>query len=222
IIWSVKTVSFLLLLGVIELFSVYFYMKMHQFSHVSVSTIVLRLRLVWIPLLAFLFVGERLSYVNYMGIFTIFFGLSLVTTPKEFFYDKGIKLAFLCSFITAVLAVIVKIISPYVSASIIVLAMSIPPVFLFPFFVKDWKKRTKDFYSKNITGVTTAVVANALSMYFQVQSLKIGNVSQVQGVFQAVSLTTVLAGIFLLGEKEKIWQKLIGSAIVLVGVYLLI
>ena len=120
--WSVKTIFLLLILGFVEFFSVYFYMKMHRFSQLSISTIILRLRIVWVPILALLLIGEKLKGFEYLGILIIFVGLSFVTSPKKFFVDNGVKLSFLNSIITAVLSMIVKLVSPFASASIITIA----------------------------------------------------------------------------------------------------
>lgn len=215
--------SLLLFIGIgfVEFFSIYFYSKMHKESELSISTIVLRLRVVWIPILAFIFIGERLAIVNYLGVLIVFIGLSFISSPKKFFYDKGISLAFVCSLITSVLFLFTKELSVYASPSVIVIGMSIPSIFLFPLLVQNWKTRAKEFYKLNLTGVLLVSLASVVTMYFQLKGLQFGTVTQVSGVFQAMSFITVLAGIFIMGEKDKLWGKIIGSIIVIFGAWLL-
>ena len=221
-IWSYQTFFLLILLGLVEFFSVYFYMKMHSFSELSISTIVLRLRIVWVPILAFFLIGEKLGIKEYLGILIIFMGLSFVTSPRKFFIDKGIKLALLCSVITAFLSTVIKAVSPFASASIIAIAMGIPSIFLFPIFARNWKSRIRNYYSKSIKGVSFAIFFNAFAMYLQVSALKLGPAGKVIAIFQAMSIVSVFMGIFLLDEKKDMGKKILGSLVVLLGTFLLI
>jgi len=209
-------------IGIVEFLSIYFYSKMHKESELSISTIVLRLRVVWIPILAFVFMNERLTTVNYLGVLIVFIGLSFISSPKKFFYDKGILLAFICSLTTSLLFIFTKSVSHYASPSVIVIVMSLPSIFLFPIFVQDWRTRIKRFYSQNLLGVLLVSIASVVTMYFQLKALQTGTVTQVSGVFQAMSFFTVLAGIFIMGEKDKLWEKIIGSMVVIYGAWLLI
>lgn len=219
---NILTIMLLILIGLTEFISIYFYSKMHKESQLSISTIILRLRVVWIPIIAFLVMGEKLSLINYLGILIVFLGLSFISSPKKIVYDKGILLSFVCSVITAILSVMTKFLSPQVSPSIIVFAMSLPSVFLFPLFVKNWKQRAKDLYHKSRLTILMIATASVVTMYLQINALLIGTVTQVMGVFQAMSFVAVLAGIFVMGEKDNLRHKIMGSIIVIIGAYLLI
>src|SRR5258708_36226215 len=98
----------LLAMGATEFVSVYFYMKMHAYSHLSVSTILSRTRLIWIPLIAFFFIGEHLKITTYIGIIILFIGLIIATAPKKLQFDKGQTYAYLAAFIIAINTVQLK------------------------------------------------------------------------------------------------------------------
>src|SRR5579864_7837891 len=83
LLFSSKTFFLLLILGIIEAISIYIYMKQHAFTHLSISTIISRTRLIWTVLFAFLFLGEHLSLFSYIGILILFLGLSIGTSPKK-------------------------------------------------------------------------------------------------------------------------------------------
>ena len=219
---SFLTILLLLSLGLVEFLSIYFYSMMHKESQLSISTIVLRLRVVWVPILAFLFVGEKLSTLNYLGVLIVFIGLSFVSSPKKFIYDKAIYVSLLCSIITAILTILTKSVSSHASPTVVILAMSFPSIFLFPLFIKNWKQRTKSFYSKSKISILIISSTSLIATYLQVSALSAGAVSQVMGIYQGMSFVAVIAGIFLLGEKDNVWQKIIGSIVVIVGAYLLI
>lgn len=61
--WNFQTFHLLFWVGFTEFISVYLYMQMHKYSHLSISTIVSRTRMIWIPIIAFLFFGEHLKLV---------------------------------------------------------------------------------------------------------------------------------------------------------------
>ena len=93
LIVSTESMIILLLLGISELLTSYFYMKMHEHSELSISSIISRTRIIWVPLLAFLIIGELLRPIDYIGIMILFIGVSVVSSPKKMFIDKGAKYA---------------------------------------------------------------------------------------------------------------------------------
>ena len=69
--------------GLTEFLGIYFYMKMHAFSDLSISTILSRTRMIWIPIIAFFFINEQLGLRDYIGIAIIFIGISFTMAPKK-------------------------------------------------------------------------------------------------------------------------------------------
>jgi len=57
LIITFKSILLLLAMGLSELACVYVYMKMHANSHLSISAIISRTRLIWVPFFAFLLLG---------------------------------------------------------------------------------------------------------------------------------------------------------------------
>src|SRR5438309_2773777 len=60
IIITVQSVILFILLGLTEWIAAYWLMKMHAFSHLSISTILSRTRLIWVPLIGFFLLREQL------------------------------------------------------------------------------------------------------------------------------------------------------------------
>src|SRR6185437_3079076 len=100
VITSYSVIIFLLL-GITEWIAAYWYMKMHEHSHLSISSILSRTRLIWVPILAFFIIHESLKTPDYVGILILFIGLSVVVSPKNFFIDKGANYANLAAFMIA-------------------------------------------------------------------------------------------------------------------------
>lgn len=215
-----STILFILL-GVSEFVSIYLYMKMHKYSHLSISTILSRTRLIWIPLIAFLFAGEHLTSITYIGIAVLFIGLAVATAPHKLKFDKGQIYAYSGAFLIAINAVLLKMAQPFASEPLLIVFLTLPITFLYPLLVKNRNKRLKHFFTHKRWAKFGGGVASVASIYFFAYALKVGPVSIVNGIYQATMILSVLAGIFILGEKEDVTRKIIGSVITLIGVLLL-
>lgn len=216
-----QTFNLLFWVGFTEFLSVYLYMQMHKYSHLSISTIISRTRLIWIPVIAFIFFGEHLKMVEYLGIAILFAGLSVVIAPHKLFLDKGAIYANLAAFMIAINTILFKLAFPYASNSVILAAFCLPSVILFPLFMKNSVKRIIREGKKNFTFKMAGIFANIISSYLFIWALHFGEVSKVNAVYQSMLIFGVLAGIIFLKERENIFKKLLGSAMTVIGVILL-
>ena len=210
----------LLLLGLTEFASVYLYMKMHQCSHLSISTILSRTRVIWIPLIAFLFFGEQLKLLDYIGIVLLFVGVSVTVAPHKLFIDKGAIYANLAAFVIAINVILLKMATPIASGSVILFAYSLPAVFLFPLLMKDPKRRFVESSKNNVPVKLLATAGSIVAGYLLVAALAVGDASRVNAIYQGMMVTGVLVGIIILKERKDIVKKLIGTALALAGVIL--
>lgn len=217
------TVSMILplaLVGLAELFSVYVFMKMHAYTHLSISSVISRLRVIWSPLIAYFLVSERLSLPEYFGIIAIFIGIAIVTSPKEIKQDKGIKIALVFSFSSALLSTVMKQASSVATTELIIIAQGIIPLLVLPFLMKRGFVRIMDSVGSNLSKILLAGVFNIASSYLLVEALHLTDASKAVGLYQAMTLFSVFYGIFVLNEKDKLVRKIIGSIIVIIGVIL--
>lgn len=218
---SIKTWVLLALIGLTEFVSVYFYMKMHAYAELSISSILSRSRMVWIPVIAFLLFGEILNTSQYLGILVLFVGLSLAISPKKWFVDRGAVYANIAAVIIALNVVLIKEATPYASAPVLMVAASFPSVFLFPLLMKNPLRRLPGFSRDKFGLKAFSVVMQFLSAYFLVLALQKGEVSIVNSIYQGMMIFAVLAGIIFLKERTNIIKKILGSIVALLGVLLL-
>ena len=209
------------LLGLSEWIAIYWYMKMHSHSHLSVSSIISRTRLIWVAVLAFLIVGERLTLFEYIGIAILFFGLSIVVAPKKLLMDKGARYANLAAVMIAFNIVLIKLALPYASNSVINIVIGLPSIFLFPLFMKNSYSRIRPMFEKRIWIKSLAVIINVVSILLFAAALRVGETGKVTAIYQGMLIFSVLAGIIFLKERDNIGKKLIGTAVTLIGVLLL-
>ena len=216
-----KSIAFLLGVGITEWLSMYFYMKMHSFTHLSISAILSRTRLIWVAILAYLIIGESLRLSEYLGIFILFVGLCIVVAPKKLVSDRGTVYANIAAFMIALDVIFIKLSLPYASNSVINAAMSLPGVILFPMFMKNPINRISSPLKHNFGLKTLAVCINAISVFFFAIALRLGETGKVSAIYQGMLIFSVLAGIIFLKERENIGRKLIGTAVTIIGVLLL-
>jgi drug/metabolite transporter (DMT)-like permease len=219
---GLPTYYLLLALGFVNVLSVYVFFKMHSFAELSISSIVSRTRLIWVPIIAFLFLGEILHTEQYIGIAVLFFGLSITVSPRKIFADKGVMYSFLTSLVVAVISVLMKALSPVASTSMIMVCMALPTVMFLPLLMRNSLKRIKQEFTKNLKLKLTAAGANLLAMYLTIMALKQGGpVSIVSGIYQAMMIVSVIAGIIFLHERNNIGKKILGSIITVIGIVVL-
>lgn len=215
------SIILLLVIGLTEYISVYAYMKMHNLSELSITTILSRARLIWLPLLAFFIIGETLKLTDYLGIFLLFIGLSITVAPNRWFIDKGAMFAQLGALVTAINVLAQKMAVPYASPSVILVCYSLISVLMFPIFMKNPIQRLKDSASQNFPLKMIAVLASVGAGYVLLFALQTGEVSKVNAIYQAMMITGVIAGIIFLKERKNIFRKLLGTALAVIAIFFL-
>lgn len=221
IILTPYSIMLFLLLGLTEFIGAYWYMKMHFYSELSLSSILSRTRLIWVPIVGFFLLGEKLFLLDYVGILVIFLGVSITIAPKKLLIDKGALYANLSAFMIALNIVIAKMLIPFASPIVINLALALPSVFLFPLFMKNSQTRISNGLKTHIALKTFAALISIIQIYLFVVALQYGDASKVNAVYQSMMIFAVIAGIIFLKERERIVQKLIGATVTIIGVVLL-
>ncbi|MDE2025362.1 MAG: EamA family transporter [Patescibacteria group bacterium] len=221
LIITLQSIALFILLAITEVLASYWLMKMHQYNHLSISTILSRTRLLWVPILGFFIMRESLRPLEYAGIAVLFLGVSITAAPSKILFDKGVRYANLDSFVIALNIIFTKMALPFASNSVLNDIMVAPSVVLFPFLMKNAKKRIQMLFKKKIFLKSFAILINVASVYLFTQALRVGDASKVTAIYQGMMILSVLAGIVVLKEKQDIKRKLIGAVITLIGVYLL-
>lgn len=219
---SPSNLFWLLVLGLCEVVAVYSYMRMHSLTELSVSSIITRMRSIWVTVLAFVMLGERLSPEQYIGVITVILGTLVVQSSYKFRFDKAMKIAIIFTFASAFSTIIMKHATTYASVSVINVAFSLPAVLLLPIMMKHPLSRLKATLPVTLKSNLAASLFNNITMFALVFALKLTNASQVTGVFQGVTMLAVVIGIFVLDEHDHKIRKLIAAAITTVGIMLLV
>lgn len=216
-----RTIMHIGIVGTIEIISVYVFMKMHLYSHLSISTIIQRTRLIWVPVIAYILLGERLALFDYVGIAILFIGLSVSAAPRKIMTDKGMQYAYLSAFFAAVLAIATKSATRDLSVGWTLIAMSLLPTLIIPLFMKGASVRLKNALQVNPASKLISAGANTVAMILLTMSIKIGSLSIATAIYQSMMLVSILVGIFIFQEREGLAKKIIGGTITVIAILII-
>lgn len=209
-------------LGMVELVSIYFFMKAHQLTELSLSTIVIRLRLIWTPLFAYFLLGEQLRPAEYIGIFVILIGVVIAISPRTLKIDRGVVVTLISSLVLTVLSLIQKKTALIASPPLVMIAMSLPSVLLLPLLIKNAKKRLVSIKKKSFTQNLMGTLFNVVSMYCLIAALRFESTSKVNTIFQSMMVVSLFFGIVFFHERKQMWQKIVGTVVTICGLFFLI
>lgn len=213
----------LIVLGLGNFANLFLFMKMHAVTELSISTILTRLRLVWVPLIAFLLVGEHLDKHGMTGIALLLIASLLVIAPKHTRISSGAGFALTFSITTALLTVLIKRVSLFASPILTLFAMSAPTTLLVPLIHKNsldglltnWRA---EFFKRGFLALLSMTL-----IYLMIVALNLGgSVSKVNAVILTTSVFAAPAGILFLKENKDVVHKLLGAALALLGIFLLV
>lgn len=221
---TLTTDSVLLFLGLggIELIAMYLFAKVHAHNELSVSSIITRLRILVVPVVAFIFLGEKLTNIQYLGVALTFLGSIALAMNGKIRASTGLKYALSFSLISGISTVVLKAATTYASTSVSMVFFSLPSAILLPVLMRSGRDRILKFTKTQIKSVSIAALANTFSAALIVRALTIAPASQINSVFLGLTSLTILVGIFALKEKELVVLKLTGAALTTLGIILLV
>lgn len=218
---SLGNILFLVGLGTVECLSIFLYTKMHAYTELSISSVISRLRIVWVGIVSYLFLGERLMAVEYVGMVLILIGLMSVVQIKSLKVNQGVKYALVSSLVVAFLSPGIKHAQGFASVPVVMFFFTMPSVFIIPVLMRSARERLVQSIRVKPAIQVLIVTVNVATMYTLSYALKSGPVSLVTAVYQSMSMVSVLSGIVLLKEREHAAKKIIGSILALGGVLMM-
>lgn len=219
---NIRNIIILLTLAVVNFANINVFMRMHTMLQLSLSAILVRLRLVWIPIVAFILIREVLTPIEYVGILMLLAAAIIAVSPKKMVKDHSVNYAIILSITTSVSTVLMKMSSGFASNSVIILTMSLPSAFIIPFLMKKPKQRfLREIKSRSKHLITMAMAATSI-LYLTILALRFGQASRVNAATQSVALIAVAAGIVFLKERKSYKRKIISAFIAVIGIMLVI
>jgi len=106
------------------------------------------------------------------------------------------------------------------SAVCVFIVVILPSVIILPMISRGIIKKASKFLKENGSWVFLTSFLGTISFYTFQQSLHFGDVSRIMPIYQSFSVLVIFGGIFLLKERGRIWQKILGGVLAAIGVVL--
>lgn len=199
-----------------------FFFKAYQHADLSVVSILHRTSIIHIAVIGVIFLQEKISPVGVIGLFLLFFGsASVLYEKRQMKFTKGAWYALISAFLGALSAVVDKQVlhdfSPYTYVfvnSILVSCMFLWRKDTLPESMRFLRRYPKQIVSSSILGVVGFTILMVLLADTQV--------SQTMAVYKTISFfVSVILGILLYKETNKLPQKIIGLTLAILGMILL-
>jgi len=203
-------------------FSSYFSFKAYKIADASTVSLVHKLNVVFAAVVGILFLSENYSNLSYFGLLLIVISnLFIIYDGKRINIDKGIFYAFLMALMSALAAVFDKIILRDFSSFTYVFVNSVLTGLIFS-FRKNIFSEGIQLFKQNTKLVLTTSVLNVGSWAAFLFVLQNTTVSKTFPIYKSLSLIVpVILGIIVLKETNKLWQKVAGTMIGVIGIILL-
>ena len=222
------------LAGVVYFLSAWVYYYVISKKEISTVVPVFFSSNIFVLLLAFIFLGERLTAIRYLGVFTVILG-SLILSVKNIKHhlriDLIMVLAFLGAFFTAIRNILLKYATEVSLWTVYFwVGLGIGSVAIIFLIIHHPHIRRKAKFG--IGHLSLATVISCFALLFYVYALSLGKVSLVTGFMGIQPLIVFLMAFFLskfypkiiherLSKKELV-KKLVSIGIIIVGVILLL
>ncbi|NTU69798.1 DMT family transporter [bacterium] len=221
--FSAKMPSLLLAISLYSIGDVLAF-KVIQKMEMSDFTIVYQINALFAVIFSSIFLGESLNFVQGLGFLFIFLGILVTLYEHKIVIHKYHLLTCLTAAILAL---------AFINDASIVKTLDVPTylafIFIMPglvtllFYPKGLKNLPVLLDKKHIIYLILASVFVAFgAVLFFISYRIVSNAAQISSLGKLSTIIIVLFGIFFLGEKNRKVQKIIGSIVALVGVFLLI
>jgi drug/metabolite transporter (DMT)-like permease len=194
--------------------------KSVQLVEASLREPVAEAKVLFVLILSSVLISEALTINKIFGTILIFVGLMIIAYRKGMFIrfsEFGIQLTLLTSFLFAIVSIVDKTALKY---------WNVPSYAFFAFFIPGmimggFTISRKDKFMKLVRAKSNYLIIAAflglISYYTMYWAYQLTDVSNVFPIIQISSLVTVLGGIVILRERGDIMQKIIATAIMIVG-----
>lgn len=199
-----------------------FSFRAYKLIDVSEAGLISRLNIVFTAVVAIIFLSEVYTTNSYIGFLLILIGSLIIVFKKgRIVKNRGLLFAIIMAMGFGLSAVFDKVLVSQFSPFTYVVLNNLAVSLLFFSFKEARNESVKLLKSKPGLIILTGVLS-AVSWVGFLYVLQTGAVSKIFPIYDTLSLVCVVGmGILFLGEKEKILQKIAGSILVIIGIFLL-
>lgn len=191
-------------------------------TEVSLKEPLSQSRLIWALIFGVVFLGEVVSISRTIGTLLVLCGaIVLVFHPERKwgrFSDSGVRWTLGTAVISATVALVDKFALGYFPSEMYAFLAFFVPAILLSLIVPRKKEAVLHLLKNHSARAISSIVLSAFSYLLFVQVLSKIDLTQLYPFMQLTTVLTVVGGMVILGEREHVTQRLIGTIIIIAGV----
>ncbi|MBI4117745.1 MAG: EamA family transporter [Parcubacteria group bacterium] len=172
-------------------------------------------------ILGLLILGEIPSIMKIFGTILIFLGITLlVYHPEKRFghlTDAGVRWTFFTALLSGVEAIVDKAALTWFRFETYAFLVYVLPTIILCLFLRGRTRSVRKFIKDYWFSGILAIVFSSAAYYFTLNAFSLIEVTVAYPLLQLTTLLTVLGGIFILGERQHIRQKLFAAIIIIIA-----
>jgi transporter family protein len=193
--------------------------KSFQLVEASARSPLKQTQIIFILILSYFLLGEVLTFSKVAGSLLIFIGVVFLSYEKgktRFKFDMGFKLTLLSALIAAVVSLVDKVSLSYWSPTSYSFIVYLFPSLILGVFVRKRKGLVKMIKARYLF---IALAGFLEFSYFitRLTAFSLTDLSIVSPILRLSTLVTVVLGIVLLKERQRIGEKLFSAILMIVG-----
>ncbi len=171
----------------------------------------------FVAILSFVFLKEKISFLKWGLIFLGYIGVLLVMKPCSFIIDTGTASALAANILAACCIILIKVLSRYDSTVTIMLHTNIGMTFgAFLLNIQGWPAiHTCDIILMSLTGLL-----GTITQFCSISALKHASPTAVAPFEYTRIIFALLIGIIIFNEKPDIYM-IIGTIVIIISAYLI-
>jgi DME family drug/metabolite transporter len=216
-------INILLMTFLYSFSNVYYYRALEKVE-ASKSSIILTTSSIFAIITAYIFLGDRLTTIQYVGGLIVFFGVIIATLEKmKVHIGQGELYLFFCAFCWGVELINDKfIIGSLGTYLFLFLGYTLPALLMIVLYNKEARKIPETIkILKYWKFILYCLLQLGQSLFFYWGMEVCANSSLLIILNLASKILTIAAAVLILKETKNLWQKFIGIIIVVIGLYIL-
>ncbi len=191
-------------------------------TEVSLKEPLSQSRLIWALIFGVVFLGEVVSISRTIGtLLVVCGGMVLVFHPERKWgrlKDSGVRWTLGTAVVSATVALVDKFALGYFPSEMYAFLAFFVPAILLSCVVHRKKEAVEHLLKKHCVRAISSIILSALSYLLFVQVLSRIDLTQLYPFMQLTTVLTVIGGMVILGERDHVKQRLIGTIFIIAGV----
>ena len=190
-------------------------------THISIKAPLSQSKIIWVFFLGLIIFGESITVQKVIGTVILFIAVSLLLYHPEYKWgrltDPGVLWVLGNAILASIAAIVDKFALGYFRPELYIFLVYLVPGIILTGFFPRIKGDIKQLLKTHGKLALLTILLSTAAYFCVLKAYSLAEVTLVFPLLQLTTILTVLAGILIMGETEHKWQKIIASAIAVLG-----